>query len=440
MKWGPSPRVRGSLPILDHGYVRLGSIPACAGKPTFSTSAVGIARVHPRVCGEAASDATRAILGRGPSPRVRGSHRPLRRRAPARGSIPACAGKPARGVRPASVTRVHPRVCGEALMPAIHPRDPRGPSPRVRGSPVVAVAFSGSAGSIPACAGKPRRWGAAVARQGVHPRVCGEALGNPSVRLNVAGPSPRVRGSLLTVCAKPRCPGSIPACAGKPDDGAPRCRDSRVHPRVCGEAPASRSAWMPGPGPSPRVRGSLSLPELHRRILGSIPACAGKPTFSTSAVRIEGVHPRVCGEARCPSGTPCGRGGPSPRVRGSRHFHAYDSRRSGSIPACAGKPACPRGPRRGNRVHPRVCGEAAFNPTTDLYDPGPSPRVRGSLGERNDGETRTGSIPACAGKPLHHLPARPSQGVHPRVCGEAVIATDRTSPSPGPSPRVLALL
>ena len=70
-----------------------------------------------------------------------------------------------------------------------------------------------------------------------------------------------------------------------------------VHPRVCGEH--SSSSKLGGGG--------------HR----SIPACAG----NTAAAAAEGL----------------GRGGPSPRVRGTR-------------PASQGQ-------RRLQTVHPRVCGE-----------------------------------------------------------------------------------
>ena len=129
----------------------------------------------PRVCGEAATVDLGTTCARGPSPRVRGS--PLRRRRPdgtAR-SIPACAGKPAWRVSRSACARVHPRVCGEAHGRATQAAEATGPSPRVRGSPSGAAAGRSRHGYIPA-------W----------------------------------RGSLSVGHAPRGAAGSIPACAGKP--------------------------------------------------------------------------------------------------------------------------------------------------------------------------------------------------------------------------------
>ena len=54
----------------------------------------------------------------------------------------------------------------------------------------------------------------------------------------------------------------------------------------------------------------------------------------------------------------------------------------GFIPACAGEPGIAEY-AAANGVHPRVCGGAALRDTFDSDgDPGPSPRVRGSLSRR----------------------------------------------------------
>ena len=71
---------------------------------------------------------------------------------------------------------------------------------------------------------------------------------------------------------------------------------------MCGEAGTLTGVIPDNAGPSPRVRGSLGEAELRPDLRGSIPACAGKPACSPIA------HD--------------GRG----------HLDA------GSIPACAGKP------------------------------------------------------------------------------------------------------
>ena len=92
---------------------------------------------------------------------------------------------------------------------------------------------------------------------------------------------------------------------------------------------------------------------------GSIPACAGKPFGSASQGRRLRVHPRVCGEARIDSWRGRLIDGPSPRVRGSPSPDGSGAHAVGSIPACAGKPSIPRSITSRRRVHPRVCGEAS---------------------------------------------------------------------------------
>ena len=172
---GPSPRVRGSRRD-DAGVVEAsGSIPACAGKPRTPGMAASLRRVHPRVCGEAAERERIRVAVAGPSPRVRGSRRRRRARGWRCGSIPACAGKPSSPPTTRSRRRVHPRVCGEAPVWCQTARVILGPSPRVRGSLLAVVRGRGRRGSIPACAGKPSIRRSAPALTRVHPRVCGEA-------------------------------------------------------------------------------------------------------------------------------------------------------------------------------------------------------------------------------------------------------------------------
>ena len=275
---GPSPRVRGSLAD-SHGHRReRGSIPACAGKPTESQRGEDSGGVHPRVCGEAVDISVLGIHHQGPSPRVRGSPRRRSSRSTSAGSIPACAGKPALLQSGADAGKVHPRVCGEAGLARAPATCRPGPSPRVRGSHQEHPAGCGALGSIPACAGKPQRLDCLPVDAEVHPRVCGEAILPDTAAPLTAGPSPRVRGSLEQVALAAPEKGSIPACAGKPGAGPAPAGLRRVHPRVCGEATASAFSTSFEGGPSPRVRGSRAPLRWSPGPAGSIPACAGKPS------------------------------------------------------------------------------------------------------------------------------------------------------------------
>ena len=432
---GPSPRVRGSPARRGRIGGGAGSIPACAGKPVRGLATLPSCRVHPRVCGEAAEIARAREAMRGPSPRVRGSPsradrlgyllgsipacagKPPRRPGPGAsprvrgsqdflngtrpslGSIPACAGKPDDVVTPESLDRVHPRVCGEAMLARCRSKCPPGPSPRVRGSRVVTPNPSTQAGSIPACAGKPCGPASPCGRRRVHPRVCGEAGVVEHQMLPVTGPSPRVRGSRLPPPPAAAAGGSIPACAGKPDCSTTTSSPSGVHPRVCGEATPRLEVVEILAGPSPRVRGSQAQGGLRALVQGSIPACAGKPSMTAPTRFSSTVHPRVCGEAFRVSAVPSAHTGPSPRVRGSRRVDGHRPQRGGSIPACAGKPPRLRDPPHPRRVHPRVCGEAGSRTNGLVAAEGPSPRVRGSRRRPRLDRAGPGSIPACAGKP-----------------------------------------
>ena len=247
-----------------------GSIPACAGQPGDGHDDLSPAQVYPRVCGAAHYGRHRPAVGQGLSPRVRGSHGPrFEQAAPvglsprvrgsrpdvpsdamAGGSIPACAGQPHQTFDTLLGTKVYPRVCGAADPHVSGTVAGTGLSPRVRGSRLTAVALPVGDGSIPACAGQPPRQVNPRRVHEVYPRVCGAAELERR-KLVVEGLSPRVRGS---------------HAAFRFGYGSPRAQPPSVWYRAIA-------------GLSPRVRGSLPLPSTRhpRGQRGSIPACAGQP-------------------------------------------------------------------------------------------------------------------------------------------------------------------
>ena len=172
---GLSPRVRGSRYHAVRWRPTGGSIPACAGKPSWLRTLTPCVGVYPRVCGEA----------------VRPPFEQLGQ-------------------------KVYPRVCGEAAVPEQPEARTKGLSPRVRGSPSDAQQYQLRVGSIPACAGKPFLSPRNVLRPTVYPRVCGEARAWSAVEVDQTGLSPRVRGSRFDTESVGSLEGSIPACAGKP--------------------------------------------------------------------------------------------------------------------------------------------------------------------------------------------------------------------------------
>ena len=73
---------------------RLGSIPACTGKPLSERDRAEIVAVFPRMYGETVADAAPFIPVDGLSPHVRGNRNPVCACRQRRWSIPACTGKP----------------------------------------------------------------------------------------------------------------------------------------------------------------------------------------------------------------------------------------------------------------------------------------------------------------------------------------------------------
>ena len=172
------------------------------------------------------------------------------------------------------------------------------------------------------------------------------------------GRSPRVRGSPGYIEGGNVIPGSIPACAGEPRDDPRRRCAGRVDPRVCGGASCGVRRRTRDRGRSPRVRGSPRHRQDRRHHLGSIPACAGEPIRDWRLAFMERVDPRVCGGAHGPVHPSDDARGRSPRVRGSLSSPEVNAAAKRSIPACAGEPTIRPNALTFIRVDPRVCGGA----------------------------------------------------------------------------------
>ena len=214
---GLSPRVRGNHTDTGRPVVAHGSIPACAGEPHRCLAVRTPSRVYPRVCGGTVARLSKRQHHRvyprvcggtwrvfevsahttGLSPRVRGNRPGRGRTYPWHGSIPACAGEPDTPSCPLYRGWVYPRVCGGTCENHGHPFNVRGLSPRVRGNPPCRPASRISAGSIPACAGEPRRCFGTSRQSRVYPRVCGGTPSEGQRQGLAAGLSPRVRGNRL---------------------------------------------------------------------------------------------------------------------------------------------------------------------------------------------------------------------------------------------------
>ena len=157
----------------------------------------------------------------------------------------------------ASDISVYPRVCGGTWATTWSKPAAYGLSPRVRGNLRYANENYINTGSIPACAGEPARLITGHPPSTVYPRVCGGTCCTTSNRLSHPGLSPRVRGNPPPRPPGRHGPRSIPACAGEPYEGTIMVFPPPVYPRVCGGTlrwDTLSGAWY---GLSPRVRGNL---------------------------------------------------------------------------------------------------------------------------------------------------------------------------------------
>ena len=132
---------------------------------------------------------------------------------------------------------------------------------------------------------------------GVYPHVCGGAARARSEAWNFWGLSPRVRGSPLMKWIVPTGKGSIPTCAGEPENPPPSHSPPEVYPHVCGGADFPHNGKERQQGLSPRVRGSRSGFYYLLDCLRSIPTCAGEPVDHVRGRMAGMVYPHVCGGA-----------------------------------------------------------------------------------------------------------------------------------------------
>ena len=239
-------------------------------------SAVMSAEDHPRGCGEENTLRQAFQLQKGSSPRVRGRVAFLEVSMVSRGIIPAGAGKRIAAIAATVAGRDHPRGCGEEPLWTLWVIKGQGSSPRVRGRDSTRRHTRFRQGIIPAGAGKRSGRTTSMARRRDHPRGCGEEL--PALRISPPGEgsSPRVRGRVYGKHADRERYRIIPAGAGKSFAVRALPASSRDHPRGCGEEEVVVSPLYAEPGSSPRVRGRGIGRIVRWRIVGIIPAGAGK--------------------------------------------------------------------------------------------------------------------------------------------------------------------
>ena len=205
---------------------------------------------------------------------------------------------------------------------------------------------------------------------------------------------------------------------------------------MCGEQSVRPTASRMRAGSSPRVRGTARAPEIETKQPRFIPACAGNRNDISPTSATPPVHPRVCGEQTARRLSASSPAGSSPRVRGTGRDRRHAHQPVRFIPACAGNSGQRPGPPSSPSVHPRVCGEQMLAHVRPFGNFGSSPRVRGTARSPDRAGCARRFIPACAGN--RGAGHRPWSGgaVHPRVCGEQEPSVAVAMSMTGSSPRV----
>ena len=214
MEQGSSPRMRGTPCFFCFSACRFGIIPAHAGNTGVTCSPTPWSWDHPRACGEHSEKSNQSSLLMGSSPRMRGTQIQERCGARCVGIIPAHAGNTSCSWRCLRSYWDHPRACGEHLKLGQGAKVGRGSSPRMRGTHEIPALGRRDPGIIPAHAGNTLNAAKIVVTTRDHPRACGEHQLTTGGDVQKAGSSPRMRGTLYGRYSLPTASGIIPAHAG----------------------------------------------------------------------------------------------------------------------------------------------------------------------------------------------------------------------------------
>ena len=231
-----------------------------------------------------------------------------------------------------------------------------------------------------------------------HPRSRGENCGTSNVPMGDVGSSPLTRGKRHGCHGVLWVLGLIPAHAGKTsiDNHCPEV--AGAHPRSRGENYRHMQHDEALGGSSPLTRGKPPGPDLTPTALRLIPAHAGKTYKERKQAEARAAHPRSRGENKPMRTAVSSLAGSSPLTRGKRRPGEWSRSRTGLIPAHAGKTRAPSPPQGRKGAHPRSRGENIAAAPCCGTTPGSSPLTRGKHDLRRHDQDRTGLIPAHAGK------------------------------------------
>ena len=173
-------------------------------------------------------------------------------------------------------------------------------------------------------------------------------------------------------------------------------------------------------GSSPLTRGKYATVSSDCRRSGLIPAHAGKMRRARQVKATRRAHPRSRGENSCALVGQCLGPGSSPLTRGKCTRLRQCLYCAGLIPAHAGKIGTGWGQGRAGRAHPRSRGENRHGHSARPGRGGSSPLTRGKSRQPPRSQPAGRLIPAHAGKISLHTGRAMDTRAHPRSRGENI--------------------
>ena len=389
---------------------------------------------HPRSRGENLQRLVIISMQAGSSPLTRGKRAQAVRKVLTRGLIPAHAGKTTSVLSSGGTTRAHPRSRGENASASLSKPSTSGSSPLTRGKPRPRRRRRSRQRLIPAHAGKTTTLLGTLAASRAHPRSRGENEVKSAQAHYRRGSSPLTRGKHGGGRGLSRLVGLIPAHAGKTRTDRTAIPTGWAHPRSRGENASADAPEPPTRGSSPLRRGKRNRRRHGQGGHGLIPAHAGKTSTPSRTCANLAAHPRSRGENMMCAIVGFPVPGSSPLTRGKHRRPLRCRPAIRLIPAHAGKTVQGRGLRRGPRAHPRSRGEnrVLYGSLSDVQ--GSSPLTRGKPNAPSFPHSRNRLIPAHAGKTKASWPWRASRRAHPRSRGENRLEELSYMAGPGSSP------
>ena len=213
---------------------------------------------------------------------------------------------------------VHPRAYGEHASSRRRHRSHNGSSPCIRGTRKTVFSGPATVRFIPVHTGNTKVVRFTKRVPAVHPRAYGEHFASCRFRAIRTGSSPCIRGTLHYFSVSTGGIRFIPVHTGNTSANVTTSSSDSVHPRAYGEHQMMCSIRSNMIGSSPCIRGTRLGRFAHCQHIRFIPVHTGNTPASISLMAVNTVHPRAYGEHARKAARAKAKSGSSPCIRGTQ--------------------------------------------------------------------------------------------------------------------------